>query len=532
MNSRKIILALLVVLLNGCGKGDKKTTEIDLSKPQYGGTLIYAKSGSPVTLDPAISRETESSVVVANIFEGLVEQRAGRSGIDPCLAKSWTISADGLDYTFILRPGMTFHDGTPVNAEAVIFSFESQSNDKHPYFSEGRDYAWKLFNLKSVVKSISAVNDSTVLFRLYKPDATFLTILTLNAMSVISPTAMKKSGKDFFKNPVGAGPFVFRSWNQDGTVLLTAFDKYWNGRPYIDSLLLKPVPDARTRWETLKSGEANIMGVPDKADMAEIENTPGIKIVKQPGLNISYMAMNMKKKPFDNIKVRKAIVMGVDRDKLVQSVYGNFGRPAKNPIPPVLTGYNEEIRATPYNPGEAKKLLTESGFSGGLKTTLWTLPISREYMPEPDKTAKMIQADLAKIGIELEIITHPWQTYLEKIYRGEHDMAIVGWIADIPDPDNFFYPLLDKEVTKKLPSTNIAFYADDEMHRLIQKGRAVADPMERSNLYKKACEKFNQDMPWMTIAHANSIVPMKENVINFQLHSTSIRKFKTVWLAK
>jgi peptide/nickel transport system substrate-binding protein len=532
MRYKIVFLAVFSVLIIRCGKTDKKTTDVDLSKPQYGGTLTYAKSGPPLTLDPALSKETESSVVVANIFEGLVEQRAGRSGIDPCLAKSWTISKDGLEYVFLLRPGMLFHDGTPVNAEAVAFSFESQYNEKHPNFSAGRDYAWKLFNLKTIVKTIDAVNDSTVRFKLFKPDATFLSILTLNSMAIISPTAMKKYGKDFYKNPVGAGPFRFQSWSNDGVVALVSFDQYWNGRAYLDTVIFKPVTDAHTRWQTLKSGEANMMGVPDKADMADIENTPGIKIVKQPGLNISYMAMNMQKKPFNDIRVRKAIVLGIDRDKLVQTVYGNFGRPAKNPIPPVLTGYNEEIRSTPFDPNESKKLLIQAGFAAGFKTTLWTMPISREYMPEPDKTAKMIQNDLKNIGIELEIITFPWQTYLEKIYRGEHDMAIVGWIADIPDPDNFFYPLLDKDIAKKLPSTNIAFYADEDMHQLIMKGRSVADPIERSNLYKKACEKFNQDLPWMTIAHANSIVPMKDNVIDFQLHSTSIRKFKTVWIAK
>ncbi len=527
-------LTAFVTLLcfSGCGKTDKKTDGVDLSKPQYGGTLIYAKSGPPLTLDPALSKETESSVVIANIFEGLVEQRAGRSGIDPCMAKSWVISENGLEYTFTLRPGLTFHDGTPVNAEAVVFSFESQYNDKHPFFSEGRDYAWKLFNLKTVVKSVTAVNDSAIRFTLLKPDATFLSILTLNSMAVISPSAMKKYGKEFYKNPVGAGPFVYQSWIGDGTVALTAFEKYWNGRPYLDTLILLPVADAHARWEKLKNGEVNIMGVPDKADMPEIENTQGIRIVKQPGLNIAYMAMNMRKKPFDDIRVRKAVVLAIDRDKLVQTVYGNFGRPAKNPIPHVLTGYNNEISATPFDPNESKKLLAEAGFSNGFKTTLWTMPISREYMPEPNKAAKMIQSDLKNVGIETEIITFPWHTYLEKIYLSQHDMAIVGWIADIPDPDNFFYPLLGKDVTKNLPSTNIAFYTSEDMNAFIMKGRSEADPMERSAIYKKACAQFNKDLPWFIIAHANSIVPMKDNVINFQLHSTAIRKFKTVWIAK
>ncbi len=523
---------LSMMIIGSCGKSNKNGAGTDESKPVYGGTLIYGKSGPPITLDPASSRETESSVVVANIFEGLVEQRAGRSGVDPCLARSWDISADALDYVFHLRSGSVFHDGTPVNADAVLFSIESQYKKDHPFYSAEREYNWNSNNMNDIVKTVTAVNDTTVRFTLKKPNATFLSLLSLNFMSLISPAAMKKHGKAFYKNPVGAGAFRFVSWKEDGTVILTANETYWNGRPYLDTLILKPISDPHQRWMALKEGRISMMGVPDKQDMDEISQTAGIKYSQQPGLNISYLGMNTIKKPFNDIRVRKAVVYAINREKIVNEVYGQFGRAAKNPIPPVLTGYNDEIRFTPYDPDESRKLLAEAGLAGGFKTKLWTMPISREYMPEPDKAAKLIQQDLKQVGIEAEIVTYPWKEYLERVYRGEHDLAIVGWIADLPDPDNFFYILLDKTVASKTPSTNVAFYQSDEMHHLILTGKTVSDPLERSSIYKKACELFNKDLPWFTIAHSVTIVPMRDHVMNFQLHTTAIRKFKTTWIMK
>ncbi|MBX7151633.1 ABC transporter substrate-binding protein [bacterium] len=529
---RYILTLTCGLILIACGKSDKKELTGEI-KPQYGGTLIYAKSGPPLTLDPALTKETESSVVLANLFDGLVAQRAGKTAIDPGLAHSWEISKDGLVYTFHLRSGVTFHNGEPLTAAAVIFSFERQGNPKHPFYWKDADYSsWKGFEMTKLIKFLRAINDSTVEITLNNPDATFLNILSHHVCLIVSPSALQQYGKDFYKHPVGTGPFRFASWNDDGDIVLLANGNYWNGRPYIDTLVMRSVPDAHQRWELLKAGAIDMMAAPSETDMAEIEKTPGIKFSKQPGLNISYLAMNMKKKPFTDARVRQAIVLAIDREKLVEEVFKAFGRSAKNPIPPMLIGYNDEIRPTPYDPAKARQLLTDAGFPNGFKTTLWTMPLTREYMPDPSKAATLIQKYLKDVGIEVTIQTFPWSEYLEKTYGGQHDMAIIGWVADVPDPDNFFYPLLDKSVAEKLPSSNIAFYSDNEMHQLILTGKSTADALERSNAYKKACEVFNRDLPWFTIAHSVTIVPMKEMVMDFQLHSTSVRKFNKLWLKK
>jgi ABC-type transport system substrate-binding protein len=527
------LIYLIGLSLFNCGPETKTETADGALKPKYGGTIIYAKNGPPISLDPAATKETESSVIVASIFDGLVEQQAGKAAINPGLARSWEISKSGLIYTFHLRSGVKFHDGTPFNAEAVLFSFNRQKDPKHSGHTT-RDHFeyWKNFDMDKVLNSINIVNDSTVEFKLNKPDATFLNLLTINFAAIVSPTAVLKYKNDFYKNPVGTGAFKFLEWNDDGSVVCLANEEFMNGRPYVDTIVFKPVPDGHQRWMELKAGNVNMMSNPSQADLSEMESTQGIKSVKQHGINVGYLAMNMSKKPFSDPRVRQAIVHAINREELVKQVYGPVGRPAKNPIPPVLLGYNEQILFTPYNPEKSKELLKEAGFPNGFKTKLLTIPIVRDYMPNGKLAAEIIQKELKNVGIDVEIVTYEWKEVLARRERGEHELAIAGWVGDAPDPHFFFFPLLDKLNAKSAGSTNAAFYDSEEMHSLIEKGKIVSDPVERSNIYKKACEVFNKDLPWFTIAHSVSIVPMRDNVMDFQLHSSSVRKFDKVWIKK
>ncbi|MBL7996518.1 ABC transporter substrate-binding protein [bacterium] len=527
-----VVLSVCALVLISCGKSEKITDNANV-KPKYGGTLVYTKNSPPVTLDPALTTETESTIPCDNIFDPLVQLKLGKTGIAPALAKTWDISKDGLVYTFHLRTGVTFHDGTPFNAKAVLFSFNRQRDPKHPFHQGGDKFEyWKNFSMNEMIKDINAVNDSTVQFTLSSANATFLYILSMQFTAIVSPDGMKKYGAQFYAHPIGTGAFHFVSWQSDDNLILAANTDYWDGRPYLDTLIFKAVNRSEERVSRLLSGEYDMIESPTPEKIAEIENDKNLKVFKQPGVNIAYMAMNMSKKPFSDERVRQAVVYAVNREKLVEKVYGEFGRPAKNPIPPMLLGYNEEIRFTPYDPEKAKQLLTEAGFPGGFKTKLWYMPIAREYMPDGKGTAELIQTDLKAVGIEAEIATYPWHEYLEKLYKGEHEMAIMGWIADIPDPDNFFYPLLDKTVAEIVPSNNIAFYKGEEMHQLLLQGKQATDLVTRSRIYRDACAVFNRDLPWFTIAHSVVIVPMQSYVMNFQPYASYARKFNTVWLNK
>lgn len=523
-NRFRIIACLTLTVALSCGtKQDQGDGEEDL-KPVYGGTFVYGKNGPPLTLDAAKTRETESSIIVGNVFDGLVQQRAGRIAIDPALATRWDISDDGKTYTFHLRQGVQFHDGTPFNADAVVFTFERQKDAKGDF-----EY-WHNLNMEELVKEIKSVNDSTVRIQLTQADATFLNVLSLNFLFIVSPDAVKKYGEDFSRHPVGTGPFRFVSWNEDGTVITVANEHFWHGRPYLDTLIFKPVRNAMDRWNQLKNNEITMIGAPDKSFVDDIMREAGITTMKQHGVNVAYMSMNMRKKPFDNLKVRQAVVYAINREDLVRRVYGQFGRPAKNPIPPVLLGYNEEIRYSPYDPEKSKQLLAEAGYANGFKCNLYTMTIFRDYMPDGVLAGTIVQEYLKAVGIQADTVLRDWQTFLSERGNGKHDLAIGGWIGDAPDPHFFFHFLLDKTALQSLPTNNNAFYASDVMHDLIEKAKITVDPVERSNLYKQACVVFNEDLPWFTIAHALNMVVMRKSVTNFQMHASSTRRFDKVWL--
>lgn len=525
-----LVLAIPFMLILSCGRSKSGKNTDDPLQPQYGGTLVYVKNNPPATLDPAKSTESESTIPCDNMYDGLVQLKLGTTGTAPGLARSWDISGDGLIYTFRLRQGVEFHDGAPFNADAVLFSFNRQRDPKHPYHGTGDDFEyWKALGMDQIIKDIRAADDSTVVFELQESNATFLYILSMQFTNIVSPAALKKWGSEFWKHPTGTGPFVLSEWAEDGTLTLTANEQYWDGRPYLDRLVFKTVPLEDDRVKQLIKGEIDMTECGSPDHIRELEKHASVSFFRQPGVNIGYLAMNMNKKYFRDLRVRKAVVYAIDREKLVSEVFGEFGRPAKNPIPPMLLGYNDEIRPTPYDPGVSKKLLAEAGYPDGFSCSLWALPIIREYMPDGNKAARMIQSDLAQVGIRTDIVTYPWNEYLNRLYAGEHDLALMGWIADIPDPDNFFF-MLDKTVADQKQSNNVAFYRSDEMYRLIKQGKTVTSLIERSKIYKEACALFNTDLPWFVIAHSVVNIPMQKRVQNFQPYASYARRFNKVWM--
>ncbi len=530
----RTIFTLIVagMVMASCGKSRDPQADGTAMQPKFGGTLIYVKNHPPATLDPALTTESESTIPCDNIFESLVQLKLGTTGTAPALARSWDISDNGITYTFHLRSGVKFHDGTPFNADAVLFNFNRQRDPKHPLHKNGDRYEyWKTLSMDKILKDIKKINDSTVQMTLFEPNATFLYILTMQFLAIASPTSLQKWDEEFSKHPSGTGPFRYVSMDNDGTLTLEANPDYWEGPPYLERVVFLANPDGTDRVKKLLKGEYDMIEMGGAEHFKDLHADPNIKLYQQPGVNIGYLAMNMSKKPFDKLNVRKAVVYAINREKLVDSVLGEMGRVAKNPIPPMLLGYNEEVRPTPYDPDLSRKLLADAGYPNGFKATLWTLPISREYMPDGKKAAALIQQDLKAVGIQTDIVTYPWNEYINRLYRGEHDMAIMGWIADIPDPDNFFF-MLDKTVADHKQSNNIAFYRSEEMYQLIRKGKTTTSPLERSKIYKDACVLFNRDLPWFVIAHSVVTIPMQKYVMDFQPYASYARRFNKVWLNK
>jgi peptide/nickel transport system substrate-binding protein len=497
------------------------------------GVLVYGRSGDSVSLDPAKETDGESLSVADNIFENLVRFKLGTTEIEPELAERWTVSADGLEYTFFLRKGVVFHDSTPFDSDAVIFSFLRQNDTKHEAYGYSKtwDY-WNDMGMDTLVKSVEKIDSHTVKMVLSRIEAPFLANLAMRFAAIVSPTAVRKFKQDFSKNPVGTGPYRFVNWSRGEKIVLEAFKNYWSEKPKIMRVVFKTIPDGSARLNAFLAKEIHIMNQPTPDQLKTIqERRKDANILTGSGMNVAYLAMNNQKKPFDNVKVRVAMNLAINKEAILKSIYSGMGVAAINPIPPTLWGYNKNIKGYAFDVAKAKEMLKESGFPNGFKTTLYYMPVSRPYMPDAKKVAEAIQSDLKNIGVIAELQTYEWATYLDKTKKGEHEMALMGWTGDNGDPDNFLRVLLSEENTKP-PASNIAFYKNNELTKILNDAKSVLDMGKRTQLYQKAQEIIFKDAPWVPIAHSKTFVPLDSKVKGFVLTPNETRHFKTVWFEK
>jgi ABC-type transport system substrate-binding protein len=531
---RGIKLGLRTILINLVAITTISTASANAVTPTEGGTLIFGRGGDSVNLDPAMVTDGESLNVTDNIFDSLVTTKLGTTDIVPALASKWEISKDGLSYTFDLRPGVKFHDGTPVNADAVIFSFMRQKDPNHEAYKFGGPYVYfKSLGLDTLIKEIKKVDDLKVAFVLTRQESPFLSCLSMQSFAIVSPTAVRKLKNDFGKEPVGSGPFIFKKWERNQKIILTANESYWDGAPHVKTLVFRSIPDNNTRLLEMMAKKIHVMDNPNPDDISTLKTKMGkdVAFSEQAGFNVGYLAMNNEKKPFDNVLVRRAISYAINKEGIVKAIYAGYGKTAKNPMPPTLWGHDDAIPGYEYNPEKAKKLLKEAGLEKGFSTTLWAMPVPRPYMPDGRKVAEAIQGDLAKVGIEVKIVSYEWGTYLDKTQQGEHDMALLGWTGDIGDPDNFLYVLLDKDNAVK-PAQNISFYKSEKLHKVLVDAKKEPNQNKRIALYKKAQEIIFEDAPLVPIAHSITVIPTLEGVQNFVLDPTGRRRFSKVWLDK
>ena len=497
-----------------------------------GGTLIFGRGGDSVGLDPALEEDGESFKVCDNIYDTLVQYKDGSSEIEPGLATSWKSSEDGLVWTFHLRKGVTFHDGTPFNAEAVLFSLNRQHDKTHPFHDVGGSYVyWVATGLADIVDKITAIDEFTVQIHLKTAYAPFIYTIAITSFSIVSPTAVKELGDEYSNNPVGTGPFKFVQWDRGDKIVLAANENYWGGRPKLDRVIFRSIPDNAVRLIELQRGGLHAMEFPNPDDLQQIQDDETLELLSQPGMNIGYLAMNMDKPPLNNLKVRLAINHAINKSAIIKHLYQGLGIPAKNPIPPTLWSYDDTIENFAYNPKLAKQLLVEAGYPNGFETTLWALPVPRPYIPDGRALAEVLQSELRNVGIETKIVTYDWGTYLEKTKNGEHDMAMLGWSADLGDPDNFFYFLLSKSSAEK-PAGNIAFYRSDAMQDVLEQARATSDKEKRISLYQEAQQIFHKDVPWVPLAHAKQILVVNKKVKNLKLHPLNWKYFRNVSLER
>jgi dipeptide transport system substrate-binding protein len=507
-------------------------------------TLVYCSEGSPENFAPSINTTGTSFDASEQIYDNLVDFERGGTKVVPGLAESWTVSKDGLEYTFHLRKGVkwqsnkNFKPSRDMNADDILFMFERQWKENDPYFkvtSSNHAYFGDM-GMPKLLKSVDKVDDYTVKIVLNAPEAPFLSNLAMQYAGVQSKEyaiAMLKAGtpEKLDQEPVGTGPFMLVQYQKDAIIRYKAFPQYWAGKAKIDDLIFSITPDASVRWAKLQKGECHVMPYPNPADLPAIRKDPNVVVMEQPGLNIGYLAYNTTKKPFDDVRVRKAVNMAINKKAIVDAVYLGTGVPATNPIPPTQWSYNKTIKDDAFNPEEAKKLLAAAGLKDGFATDLWAMPVQRPYNPNARRIAELMQADLAKVGIKAEIKSFEWGEYRKRMQAGEHQMGMLGWTGDNGDPDNFLNTLLGCSSAKSNGS-NVAKFCYQPFEDLIQKAKVVSNPAERTKLYEQAQVIFKQQAPWFTIAHAVQIKPVRKEVIGFKLSPFGRHSFYGVDMAK
>jgi ABC-type transport system substrate-binding protein len=514
-----------------------------LAAPKQGGTLVFGRGGDSVGLDPAYETDGNSFMICDNVFEALVAYQDESTALEPGLAKSWTISPDGKTYTFNLRKGVKFHDGTPFNADAVVFSIGRMMKDRQvKFFGKGWDIPaqervpeyWVSMEMDDTIGSIEATDEYTVVFNLKRVEAPFLANMGMDFADIISPTAFTKNPKEFLRNPVGTGPFKFEKWVKDDRIILAKNTDYWDksGGPYLAKVVFRSIPDNSVRFLELKAGGIHICQFPNPADIDLARKDTNIKLIEQPGMNIGYLSFNHTKEPWkSNLHLRKAIAYALNRKAYVDNIYQGMGQVAKNPIPPTMWGYNTDIPGYPYDLEMAKKELAAAGYPEGKglpEITLWSMPVPRPYNPDGLKIGVAMSADLAKVGISARIVSYEWGTYLKRQREQPDDMDLfqLGWTGDNGDPDNFLAVLFDGMASSSIRTQ----WQNKEYHQLILDGKLTVDQAKRAEIYKTALKVFYDEVPAVVIAHSTVIWPTRNPVTDFKLHPTGSVRMKNVWL--
>jgi peptide/nickel transport system substrate-binding protein len=497
--------------------------------PRPGGTLIFGRGGDAVTLDPARFNESESGKVARCIYEGLVKFNEDLTEIQPSLATSWNVSDNGKVWVFNLRKGVSFHDGTHFNANAVVTSYRRQFDPQHPFYN--KDFFKLASHTFRYVTKVEATDEHTVKITMEKPFAPFLNILAIAAASfIVSPTALEKWGDQIGRHPVGTGPFRFDKWIPGERITLERNPNYWGNKPYLDRLVFVSIADNKSRLLALKTSAIHVMDGIDPGMVSEMTMVKGVKLSAKDGHNVSYLAMNTEKKPFDQLKVRQAVNHAINKKKLIRLVYQDLAVPAKNPVPPSMWGYNDAIADYDYNPKKAKEMLKEAGYEKGFKTTLWIASVARPYMPEPKKMADLIQRNLAAVGITARIVTDDFGKLLNKTANGEHDMYLGGWSGSNGDPNSFLYVLLDSDNAVKPKALNYAFFRNEAVHELLAKAQQSFDRQTRTGLYRQAQEVIHRQAPWVPLAHNKQMVAFHERVHGLVQLPTGVFRFDRVWM--
>ena len=511
-------------------------------------TFIFGAQGEPVCLDPAIITDGICGRVINQIFEGLVKFDKDTTNVVPGLAEKWTTSDDGKVWTFNLRKGVKFHDGTDFNADAVVKNFDYWKNTKNPIhdaqIKAGQTFEYYEgqfggFDGDSIITDVKAIDPATVQITLKEPQGPFLNNLAMFIFVFASPTALEKNGTGSCKAPVGTGPYKFVEWKPNEQVSLEAFADYWDkpNAAKMKKVIVRNIPNNSSRLLALSAGEIHGMEGLEPRDVAAVKGNPKFKLLLRPANTTGYVAFNYKVKEFNDPKVRQAFAQAMNKAPIVDKFYGGTGAVATQFQPPALWGYNKSIEDWKFDTAAAKKLLADAGYPNGISEVtfdgkkvpleFWYMPVSRPYYPNPKDIGTAIAADWAKAGINVQLQTIDWATYLDKRKNGQLPLYMLGWTGDNGDPDNFlcYFFCLD---SKDTPKASDGFFADKEISDVLKKAAALVKKEERTPLYQQAEKMLHDKVSRLFIANNQPPLAFTANVDGYVPNPTNTEFFNTV----
>jgi peptide/nickel transport system substrate-binding protein len=550
---RFIYLAAAFMLAVGaasCGGDGDEAADTGDGEPAAGGTLVFGTAADPVVLDGALVSDGESLRVLDQIFETLVGLKSGTTELEPLLAESWEISEDGMEYTFTLRDGVTFHDGEPFNAEAVCFNFERWFNFEGSFQNGDASYYWQTVfgGFKenesedlppSLYGGCEAVDDGTVILRITKPSTSILGALSLTSFAIASPKALQEFGADQGRvddegvfhptgtfgteHPIGTGPFKFDSWTRGDRLTLVRNEDYWGEQAKLDTLVFRPISDNAARLQALQTGEIQGYDLVEPQDIPTIEEDPNLQILERPAFNVGYVGMSQDHKPLDQIEVRQAIAHALNRQRVVDDFYAGRGEVAHEFMPPEVVGYADDVTQYEYDPDRARQLLEEAGVQTPLEITFcYPTDVSRPYMPDPQRNFEAFAADLNAAGFKVKPRAAPWSPdYLGLALNGKCPLYLLGWTGDFGDPDNFVGTFF------QAPSPEWGFN-NPEIHGILDQAESETDLEEREGHYQEANRLIMDFLPGVPYVHTSPALAFNANVQGYVPSPVSLEPFASV----
>ena len=506
-------LALATGLVAGSGCKPRGATA------QVPDVFIFARASDAQRLDPADVDDGESVNTLNQILEGLVRFGDGTLEIEPCLAVALPeISADGLVYTFRLREGVTFHDGTPLTAEAAAWSFHRQMQPGHPGRPPGALFEyWN--SLYSDIEAVTATGPLTLEIRLRQPNAALLSSLAIFPAHLISPHS--PAGDAMQRHPVGTGPYRFVSWSPNQAIVLDANPDYWDraNPPRFRRLVQKVVPENSVRLLELKAGNIHGLDGIQPAELGALTGDSQVTIHRGPGLNVGYLVFNLQHARYQDPEVRLAFGLAIDRSRLATVALDDAGVPAVCPMPPGFLGYpeNPDTVAIPHDPERARTIIARHAEDFARPVRLLVMNSARPYMPDPIKATSLIRSQLEAVGVRVEIVARDFKTHLDALRNLEYDCAIIGWLGDNGDPDNFLSTFFGSWGTEKGSASNYAQYRSAEMDTLLLAARRETDRARRAALYGQVIDLWRRDLPIIPLLHGENIAVLRREVTGFRI---------------